>query len=499
MRQSTRVHRLGERLSAERGIALVLAVGILAVLAIAVTSATYFTSTNSRSANLSEADQVARSLAEAGLNNALAVVFDPNNNAADPSILPSDEASASSGPYAGGTAKWWGVLSGQTWTLHGLGIVANPTGASDRRHEITSTVDVSFSLTGPLNNHVWNYLNATRTGNSCDQTLENSITIDAPLFVEGNLCLQNSASVTKGPLVVRGTLTMESASNAVGLSDEPITEAHVVGGCMVTGFTGSYRTPCAYGGAPDGDNVWASSIDASPTSDTVPSADFGTWYSDADTLNSASDCNVVSGTPPTFDNDSTRNSSVTTVQDLTPGDSYTCRKTSGAATVAELSWDAASNTLTVAGTVFIDGSATVANGEKNAYDGQATLYLSGTLLVGSSTHLCAVDSGGNCDWAGWNPNSELLVVVADHSGGQVNAGNGIQVDNSGTWQGGLFATNAVELGNSVLAQGPIIASHLRLANSVTAYSFPLLATVPRATPGQPNVFAQPQPPRNFRA
>ncbi len=42
--------------------------------------------------------------------------------------------------------------------------------------------------------------------------------------------------------------------------------------------------------------------------------------------------------------------------------------------------------LTVAGTIFIDGSAKFSNGALNQYNGQATIYLSGTFLFVNNTN-----------------------------------------------------------------------------------------------------------------
>src|SRR4051812_48985087 len=62
------------RLQDESGIALVMALGIMLVLAIALTTTIAFTSASARHANSSNAGQKAYALAEAGFNNALAVL-----------------------------------------------------------------------------------------------------------------------------------------------------------------------------------------------------------------------------------------------------------------------------------------------------------------------------------------------------------------------------------------------------------------------------------------
>jgi hypothetical protein len=164
-------------------------------------------------------------------------------------------------------------------------------------------------------------------------------------------------------------------------------------------------------------------------------------------------------------------------------------------TSGEIAWNATTKTLTIAGTIFIDGSAKISNGAVNTYNGYGTLYLSGTFRVTGS--LCAAVSGSDCNFAGWNPDADLLMIVANGSGGQVNGGDSIQVDNNYSWQGGLYGTNAVEFGNNVNVDGPIVGSQILLSNNLTTNAFPNITVVPVGMPSNQNVYAQPNPPQNF--
>ena len=161
----------------------------------------------------------------------------------------------------------------------------------------------------------------------------------------------------------------------------------------------------------------------------------------------------------------------------------------------ELSWNATTKTLTVKGTVLIDGSAKISNSALNTYNGQATLYLSGTFYANGS--LCAKFSGSACDFASWNPNTELLTIVANGSGGQVNPGNSIQFANNFSFEGALYGTNAIEFGNNVNIGGPIVGSQILLSNNLTTNNFPVVTTVPVGMPSNPAVYAQPNPPQMF--
>jgi hypothetical protein len=210
-------------------------------------------------------------------------------------------------------------------------------------------------------------------------------------------------------------------------------------------------------------------------------------------------CHTQSGTAPVFDNDqgspvspdpSKRNASVPGSFNLTPGTSYSCQTAGG-----ELSWNASTRVLTMRGTTFIDGNAQVQNGALNTYQGQGSLYLSGTLLVKNSK-LCAHVAAGSCDSTGWDPNTTMLVVVANGPGGiQVPAGDSVQLVSS-TFQGALYGTNAVEIDTTSQAIGPIIGSTVYLGQS-TATSFPSVTVAPSGMPGSPMVYAQPNPPQLY--
>jgi len=130
-----------------------------------------------------------------------------------------------------------------------------------------------------------------------------------------------------------------------------------------------------------------------------------------------------------------------------------------------------------------------------AYNGQATLYLSGTFLV--TGKLCGGISGSSCDGASWNPNTEMLTIVTNSTGGQLPAGDGVQLINSAGFQGALYATGAIDLGNNAWSDGPMVGSQIILANNVVTSSFGNVTTVPVGQPGNPAVYAQPNPPQMF--
>ena len=201
----------------------------------------------------------------------------------------------------------------------------------------------------------------------------------------------------------------------------------------------------------------------------------------------------------TAPNPAKRNNSLTTVQDLTPASSYSCKGSAG-----ELSWNAATKVLTVNGTIFIDGSVKIENGSVNTYTGSSTIYVSGTFLMKNSK-LCQATTGSGssmtCTTAGWDPATRMLcfVVGGNGSGGapqsQVGTGESVSLV-SAYGQGALYATNAINLDTTSQFDGPLDASTVKLGQS-TSSSFPGLSFVPAGMPGNPDVYAQPQPPQLY--
>jgi len=59
------------------------------------------------------------------------------------------------------------------------------------------------------------------------------------------------------------------------------------------------------------------------------------------------------------------------------------------------------------------------------------------------------------------------------------------------------AQNAVNFGNNAKADGPLVASYVVFSNNVTSDNFPTIQTVPAGMPGNPAVYAQPNPPQLY--
>jgi hypothetical protein len=351
---------------------------------------------------------------------------------------------------------------------------------------------------------------AAHTGSACDETLNNNVTGGSRMYIVGNLCLNNNVVLSPSALWVKGNLDL-SPNAAVGAATNMSTRIETYGGGQCRYAGGSWANPCS--GDQDARHIYAKmsppnyviGVDTNVPIFAAPVADFAGWYADAmpGPTQYCVTYSTAPNTPPTFDTltagspPSYIRDNNNPLQDLTPNHDYTCRVGPAANPDGELSWNNTTKTLTARGTIYIDGSAKIDNGALNQYNGQATIYLSGTFYLNGK--LCGGASGSNCDFASWNPNTEMLTIVANGIGpnGSVPNGDSIFVSNGSSFQGAFFATNNLEYGNNAYSDGPMVGSQIILSNNVSTQAFGTISTVPVGMPGNPEVYAQPNPPQRF--
>jgi hypothetical protein len=280
-----RLHRLAD----ECGQSLVLALLVLTVLAIALGSVIFFTSSNQRNSAYEKAVQVSRSLAEAGVNNGISVITNAaQTNSAN--LLSSTLLSAQNNAYPGGSVQWWGTFDGSeqstscppppngnivyacvgTWTLHGTSTVANPTGGAAIHRTVTAKMQVYRQQTSnPAD--VWNWVfSPYRSGtNACDTTFGNSLTVNVRVWVGGNLCAPNNM-VFKKSLYVGGYLNLGSpatvGTNSTHIGDpvaSPGEEVYIAGGCQYSNkpfFNPCVKDGTVVGGKAASTNVFTNTL-----------------------------------------------------------------------------------------------------------------------------------------------------------------------------------------------------------------------------------------------
>jgi Tfp pilus assembly protein PilX len=503
------MRRVHPGLRQEQGQALVMALGMMAVLAAVSTAIFSYTASNSRSASVSDVRQKAYAAAESGINSAVSILGLGTNNALDPCLMhpptnPSGYTCASNTAFTSsvdnGTVSFYGTFdqTQQLWTLTSTASFPNPTGSATRvRKTMRATVPITANQNDPANTAIWNYIISTKTSNSttCDMWLQNTVQIDEPLYVAGNLCMNNSAQVlqpgaTAVKLITLGKLILMSPQTSVGTSSQSIYEADVAGGCGAS-ITASTHTCTA------SDKVYATTLKNTASAISLPVVDDANAYLSAKP-GPKNPCSITSGTPPVWDNDSTLdltnypNGSVPASFNLTPGSNYTCEATDASGSVVgQLDWNNTAKLLTIKGKLYIDGSVYSDNGVVNLYSGSATLYLTGTFSITNSTKFCGITATITCDFTKWSPNSNMLVVVAHGDNG---SGYSISMANSTKWQGGYFAKKNLDLGQSSIDEGPMFSAGINLGNSVQVRPLPAITNLPLGAPISPNVHAAPGAP-----
>lgn len=460
------IRRIRRRLGREEGIALVAGLGMSVVLGIAGTTAIAYSSANQRSANYSKAERGTQALAEAGLSYALSTLY----NAGDPT-MPGAVPARTVG-VGGGEVTYSGTLSedGTTWTLAGVGRMPNPTGSATIVRSARVRATVGSADAGGQNNAVWNYVYSDDP-NGC-MLLSNSVYVNVPLYVRGNLCMQNSARFIGYSLQVGGTLQMvntagvgssDPTASSVDLDTPQVHEVHIGGGCR-RGTSGEFETPCG-----EEHGVYAEvADDSAPTGLTKPPVDLAYWYANSQP-GPMNGCTTGSF-PGGFDNDGVMNRSGGTVN-LLLSTAYDCTvRNAQNVIVGRLAWDPTTKILTIAGTVFFDGDIEFTNSAQAVYQGRATIYASGKITMRNSTQLCGIAS---CT-SSWNATQNLLAFVAGSSTDAI----GVDLENSTTFQGAVYAVNDYREDNSVRMWGPIIARQVHMMNSAENHYVPLGTLLP---------------------
>ncbi|MDP9225407.1 MAG: hypothetical protein M3P18_16495 [Actinomycetota bacterium] len=196
---------LGARvLRDERGIALLMAVGILFVLTLVLATVIFLTAASARDSQRTNAGQRAHALAEAGINNALAVLNAPGNYPCsgcypgNPSLLPSRTTT-----YSGGSAVWFGTLQNaptgfswsDEWRLTSTGTVNNPTGpgGSPVTRKVTAVVPVIIPVATQIGQN--NPLNFIFSHN--DLHFQQAVVVASPVYATRDLYLEQSATVSE--------------------------------------------------------------------------------------------------------------------------------------------------------------------------------------------------------------------------------------------------------------------------------------------------------------
>jgi hypothetical protein len=544
----TRILRtLATRLRDERGMALVMAIGIATVLAVAGASLVLYSVANEHHASRSRSDLRGYNIAQAGIENAVSQIAnapDVDNDGAEDLDLHTLFSAMSPGAKteAFGTDEqvvWDGQLwddrpnppvlyvpSGNPyyipnlrWHLTATSTVPNPAGTagSTLTRQIQSDVRLVPDKEQPVDSDAWRYIYSKAdndrppwsTGDNynpadCEVILPNNPNIAASFYVTGDLCLENNSQIigSGGPdpveVIVHGWIVNRSPQAWVGTLTNPTSTATQIGEmCWHRN-----RSPKDPGAVPPAIGCWTSEHfvpDATNTPQFIdaPQADFDGWYElGSPGPNDPCDPTLSTGTWPQFDDpDHIPNGNLPTL-DLLSMPAFHCEGGRGGI----LDWDPSTNRLFVDGTIYYDGSidlVAIVTPVDIEYTGVGSLYTSGSVRL-HQVRLCADIAGPTCNanWDGVGP--MLLIAAAGSTNWAGCASCGILLETSSGFQGALYARNNIGLQNLSLVQGPMIAEAEIISNQFTFYPIPFLTRVPFGTPQTPIVFWTMRPPTNYK-
>jgi hypothetical protein len=498
------------RLRDESGIALVMAILVVMVLSIATTSLIIYSTSNERAANRSKASHDAYTVATAGIENAIAQIAQaPKTDRDDPALFTGICASPANCQQTfdtGETVQWTGQLFDDRpasvtnpnihlwrWHLSATATVPNPAAAGNLTRNVTADLRLKPVTIQDLDADAWKYIYSKEANDpdGCDMELPNNPNVQASFYVTGTLCLDNNSSIV-GPTVgnpdvsvhVRENIILRKNGNDVGTLARPLTQL-IVEGQAVPGYPNGgcswkgnpYNKPCTAV-----DHAQPNSISGQPAVAPV-FAEFDDWFAiatpTADPLVNPCDPTVSFNHGFLDDDDLAKNRSIGTVN-LAPGFSYRCKTLLG-----DLAWNAGTQTLTISGTMFLDGNVDYSSAGTIEYDGWGALYLSGYFHV-RQTVLCAVKIGSNCDETGWslNPADVLLIAAEDnYNFGPSCPGCSALLEQSAVMQGAMYGEYDLGFQNNSYMQGPMVSNQEIIQNSFTFNYIPPLIKVPFGTPG----------------
>jgi Tfp pilus assembly protein PilX len=435
----------------EDGISLVMALLIMMVLTISTVGVVTFVDSNENSASRDRQTMRAFSAAEAGLDAGLQAIVqaDPNNDPAHTALAGAHDIDTS-------TYSWSAVKTNGVWTITATGI--SPTGVKrvlqQQAAPNVQTIKNQSTVTTPASAaYGWGFFVNNPPG-VCTSLVGNT-TIHISVWVANNLCLNGNAYVQEPGaghstlnLYVGGQLTA-TGNFGVGTSTQHVAQATVHGGCRVN----NKNVVCSTASA---SHIYADRYSSTTSTLTKPPVYPDQVYASANWRTPS--CSVGSFV---FDNDATRNSSVTTQDLFANPTKFDCTVSDSSGHQAgRLAWDptVTPHVLTISGTIFIDASMWMAGNDAAVYRGSGTIYVNGSVSGSGNLALCGPPStpaGAICNGT-WDPQQGTLEIVS--LGGWSLSGNA-EMDVVAYVVGNYAAT-----GNAYVT-GPVITDTAALAGN----------------------------------
>lgn len=482
------IRHLAHRLAREEdGIALVMALALVMILAITTAGIITAGTTNQQATFVSNEQRQAFAIAQEGLAYAEGCLYAAANTHTTPPCtttqhltdLPGGSTDCSTGICGSYYASVGG--DGTTWTMYGSGTV----------NGITRNVQAQATVPSPVTTTqtgVWNYLYADETG-SCT-TWNGNVNVAVPVLVRGDLCLSGSQTYTGATLGVGGNLSV-TGSAKIGTSSKSIQSVGI-------GLTSTSTNTCTLGnnaavlpnaGTCDGKHspLYATTVTegvgttpsmpciGQPSSwdPTCTGSNDGTW-STLKAFYSKQALLPKSGCPANlFDNDTTLNNSDTSISTtLFSSSAYDCKLGSasspctGSQNVCELKWTPSTSTLATSGEFYFDGSLSL-SGQNATYSGLSTFYFTGGVTANPGTFCAAsAKSGGSSCTAAWDTTTDGIIMVAacwsNSTGSTLTTSGCVSLGGSTTVQFGVYCVTQYSTSGNASNMGPVLANSLSL-------------------------------------
>jgi len=299
------------------------------------------------------------------------------------------------------------------------------------------------------------------------------VNITAPLYVAGNLCLEQSAQIygSNVTLDVFGWVWLKNSSTIGSSNGSParIDSARIAGACSTaTGNKAPDQTGEPHCTVNNGGKVWDNGTPlnnpghsaASPIVEPLPTVDFGK-------------AQTQQNTPPGPSCNNGRSLATELDFTLTPnGAPYRCTTP-----VGSIDWNG-SSTLTIHGNVYFPHNLYInTTNVLVRYTGIGSFFVHGTITAGgggggNNSYLCVKFAGSDCDFANatntgssgyWDATQALLLLQAE---GAVSGQNF-------HFQGGVYSATSIAFGGGQSStQGPLISPNTIIVGQQLNGSFP---------------------------
>jgi len=457
------LHRL---IRDEAGVALVLALMVMAVLAGTTAALLLPGSVNQRNSLKSADGRQAFALAETALAYGEGAVYAAGQTGKSPTTgthtIPTQPG--------GGTGTWSATVApdGITWTIYGDGVVDGIT--REVHAQATDPSSTTVTDTG-----VWNYVYADAAGTTCATSLNGSVTISVPILIRGDFCISGSLNFTGSQLQVGGNLSV-TGSAKIGSSSTHITALQVG---LDSNSTSTCNSVAPGTGVCDGNHspIYANSVSkglsvtplmpciGQPSSwdPQCTGSNDGTWAKLTSQYNAQAALTKTGCPANLLDNDSTLNNSDASIASVMLGNTdYDCKIGS----TNEIKWNHSTHTLTVAGTIYLDGSLPLSG--TVVYAGQASIYVTGGVTMGNNSSFCGIASCTNS----WNPDVNGIIFIAgcwsNSTGSTLISSGCVNLGGGATAQFGVYCTTDYSTAGGSSNMGPVLAHTLNIGGNTAS-------------------------------